>query len=593
MRRTRGFLPLAGVFAFVVLGMGSALGDLSTPYVPDQVLVKFRPGTPASEVARTHASIHAAIRDEIPQIGVQIVGLPRGLSVGRAIGFYRRNPNVEFVEPDYYVEGALVPNDPDFRYGQIPLQWMNAEAAWDITTGSSSVAIAILDSGAEFTHPDLQGRLVAGWDFVAGDADPGDEHGHGTMVTGVAGATTNNDKGVAGVTWISPVLIVRIGDSTGWTTWSRMAQGVTYATDHGSRAINLSFAGTSYPSSVASAVDYAWSKGAVTVASAGNDASGDPHYPAAIPRVVAVSGVEDHDLLVYYSNYGSWVDVCAPCGSRTTWPGGVISNTGGTSISAPFVTGLFGLVFSANPSLTPQQAVDIVCQTATDLGDPGFDQYYGWGKINLYRAVLAASQAAGGGDSTQPTTAIVAPVPACVLSGTTEITASASDDTGVETVELYLDGQLAGWVNSTPYQWTWDTIQEADGEHVIQAKARDRAGNMGESALVTVTVRNTPAQPEPITETFTGSVGFARKGTSQIHRVNVSAPGTVSAALAWGGKGDLNLYAYSPSGLRVAVSATKSAPETISFTAAEIGTYALEVVAASGKASYTLTVTHP
>jgi hypothetical protein len=90
MRRTRGFLLLAGLFAFVLLGMGSALGDLATPYVPDQVLVKFRSGTPASEVARSHASIHAAIRDEIPQIGVQIVGLPRGLSVGRAIGFYER-----------------------------------------------------------------------------------------------------------------------------------------------------------------------------------------------------------------------------------------------------------------------------------------------------------------------------------------------------------------------------------------------------------------------------------------------------------------------------------------------------------------------
>ncbi|MCJ7750298.1 MAG: S8 family serine peptidase, partial [Armatimonadetes bacterium] len=416
MRRTWGFLPLAGLAVFVLLGMGSAVADPATPYVPDQVLVKFRPGTPASEIARAHASAHAAIRDEIPQIGVQIVGLPRGLSVGKAIGFYERNPNVEFVEPDYYIEPSLRPNDEWYANWQLSLQWMGSEAAWDITTGSSSVPIAILDSGADFEHPDLQGRLLSGWDFVDGDGDPMDEHGHGTAVTGVAGATTNNLFGIAGVTWENPVLVVRIGDWTGASTWGRMAQGITYAADQGARAINISYAGTSYTSSGASAVAYAWSRGAVTVSSAGNSNTDTPHYPAALPNVIGVSGTDGWDELISYSNYGIWVDVCAPAGSRTTSLGGNIGNVGGTSISAPYVTGLFGLVFSANPSLTPQQAVDIVCQTATDLGDPGFDEYYGWGKIDLHRAVLAAAEAGGGGgggdeDTTAPLVSIASPAP--------------------------------------------------------------------------------------------------------------------------------------------------------------------------------------
>ncbi len=682
-------LALLGAGLVLLLSWGTGTGwcdPPDAPYVPDQVLVKFLPGTPASDIARAHASARAAIRDEIPQIGLQIVGLPPGLSVGRAIALYERNPNVEFVEPDCYVEPMLTPNDPYFHYGQIPLQLMDAEAAWGITTGSMSVPIAILDSGANFDHPDLQGRLVPGWDFVEADGDPTDGHGHGTAVTGVPGATSDNAFGITGVTWQNPVLVVRIGDHTAWTTWSRMAQGITYAADRGVRAINLSYAGTSYPSSVASAVAYAWTRGAVTVASAGNESSGAPHYPAGLPHVVAVSGVEDHDLLVYYSNYGSWIDVSAPCGSLTTSRSGGFGDVGGTSISAPFVTGLFGLVFAANPSLTPEQAVDIVCQTATDLGDPGFDEYYGWGKINLYQAVLAASQMPGPGeDTTPPTVSITAPGPGSALSGLVAVSVNSTDDVGVALAEAYLDGEIVGSTSTPPCECNWDTTQSADGEHVLQALAYDEAGNMGQSDPVTVTVDNTApstailapsdgevvsettpvsadaydattgvqevrfyvdgewkatrtaapyvwnwdttqhsqgwhsvvakafdaagnedssvvvvnvqnaSAPLPVTETFTSSVGFKRQPTVRTHAVTVTAPGVVSASLTWGGKADLDLYLYSPAGDLVASSAAPSrgGSEEISYTATETGTYVFEVVAASRKANYTLTVTHP
>jgi len=683
-------LLLAGLIVAVTLGMGTGVAEPGgAPYVPGQVLVKFQPGTPASEVARAHAAAGSAVRDEIPQIGVQVIGLPPGLTVGKAIGLYERNPNVEFVEPDYYVEPALRPNDEWYENWQLPLQWMGSEAAWDITTGSALTPIAILDTGADFYHPDLQGRLVAGWDFVDGDADPMDEHGHGTSVAGVAGATTNNVFGIAGVTWQNPVLVVRIGDSSGYTTSGRMAQGIVDAADTGARAINLSFATPSYLSTVANAVSYAWSTGAVTVASAGNSGSSVPHYPAALPNVVAVSGVEGNDVLVYYSNYGSWVDVCAPCGSRTTRLGGGIGNVGGTSISAPFVTGLFGLVFSANPSLTPQQAVDIVCDTATDLGDPGFDEYYGWGKINLYRAVLAASETSGGGggdeDITAPVVSVASPAPDAALAGAAAISVSATDDVGVTLVELYVDGDLAGSLANPPYEWNWNTALDADGGHTLQAVAYDEAGNVGESALVTVTVDNsapnavildptdgslvsgtTPVEadaadavtgvrevrfyvddiwqatksqapyvwnwdtttcsqgwhsivaravdaagnedaasvsvevqnasdPLPVTETFVDGVGFNKKATSQHHEVLVADTGAILASLTWGGKADLDLYLYSPSGALVGSSNTRSrgGSEQIESFAGETGVYTFVVVAASGKANYTLTVTHP
>ncbi|MBE9565347.1 MAG: S8 family serine peptidase [Proteobacteria bacterium] len=685
MRRTRGCLPLAGLFAFVLLGMGSALGDPGTPYVPDQVLVKFQPGTPASEVAHAHASIHAAIRDEIPQIGVEIIGLPRGLSVGKAIGFYERNPNVEFVEPDYYVAPALVPNDPYYTYGQLRLQLMDSGPAWDITTGDPSVLVAVLDTGIRFTHPDLQHRIVPGWDFVDGDAYPNDEHGHGTQVTGVIAADTNNGEGIAGVSWHNRALCVRIGSAGGYTTSSMMAQGVTYAADQGARAINLSFATPSYLSSVGTAVDYAWSRGAVVVAAAGNSGDDVPYYPAALPHVIGVSGLDGWDELIYYSNYGTWIDVCAPAGSLTTSLLQDYASWGGTSISAPYVTGLFGLVFSVNPALTPQQAVDIVCQSATDLGEPGFDQYYGWGKINLYQAVLAASQTGGGQDTSAPQVSIASPAPESALSAVASVSVNASDDVGVALVDLYLDGDLVSSVSEPPYEWSWDTMQSADGEHVIEVAAYDEAGNVGLSDLISVTVDNTapsaailaPADgevvsettpvsaeaydattgvrevrfyvddewkasrtaapyvwdwdttqhsqgwhsvvakafdeannvntsdvlvevqntsdPSPVTETFTGGVGFKRQPTVQAHAVTIAAPGLVSASLTWGGKADLDLYLYSPTGNLVASAGkpVRGGSEEISCVVSDTGTYAFEVVAASGKANYRLTVTHP
>lgn len=687
----RTLVPLlAGLMFAVTLGMGPGAAEPGgTPYVPDQVLVKFRPGTPASEVARTHAAAGSAVRDEIPQIGVQVIGLPPGLTVGKAIGFYERNPNVEFVEPDYYVEPALTPNDPSFIYGQGLLQSLGAEDAWDISTGSVGVPVAVLDSGAQFDHPDLGGRLVAGWDFVEDDADPADANGHGTSVAGVLGAVTDNAFGIAGVTWENPVLVVRIGDYYGYTTSGRMAQGISYAADRGARAINLSYATPSYLSSVADAVEYAWSQGAVVVASAGNEGDAYPHYPAALPKVVGVSGITGWDELVYYSNYGSWIDVCAPCSALTTWLGSAISTSGGTSISAPYVTGLFGLVFSANPGLPPQQAVDIVCQTATDLGEPGFDEFYGWGKINLYQAVLAASEMGGGSggddDTTAPAVSVASPAPDAALAGAAAISVSATDDVGVTLVELYLDGYLAGSLANPPYEWNWNTALDADGGHTLQAVAYDEAGNVGESALVTVTVDNsapnavildptdgslvsgtTPveadaadavtgvrevrfyvddiwqatksqapyvwnwdtttcsqgwhsivaravdaagndsassvsvevqnaSEPLPVTETFVGGVGFNKKVTSQDHEVLVADTGAILASLTWGGKADLDLYLYSPSGALVGSSNTRSrgGSEQIETLAGETGAYTFLVVAASGKANYTLTVTHP
>jgi len=585
------FLPAIQLVVLIVCCLAAAGFSQAAPPAPGQLLVQFRPGTPAGEIARAHAAVGASLAAEIPQLGVQVMGIPPGLPVGKAIGWYRQHPRVVFAEPDLGVAPALTPNDPYFNYGQLQLQWMGGPAAWDITTGSAAVPIAVVDTGADFRHPDLQGRLAAGWDFVEGDGDPADSNGHGTMVAGVLGAATNNGLGVAAVCWRNPVLVVRIGDATGWTTWSRMAQGIVYAADHGARAINVSYAGSGYSSTVAQAVAYAWNRGAVVVAAAGNGATSTPQYPAAMPQAVAVSGVDGDNVLVYYSNYGSWIDVSAPCNSQTTWLGGGFNLAGGTSIAAPFVTGLLGLVFAAGPGLSPQQAVEVICETADDLGEPGFDSFYGWGKINLYQAVAAAQ--GGGGDHTPPVVSITAPAPGSTVSGTVTVSASATDNVGVSRVELWIDGTQVGALAAPPYQWGWNTVGTANGTHTLSARAYDAAGNLGTSAGVAVTVSN-PAPPSTVTETFSGAVGFRNGPVTSRHTCAVAAGGTLAARLSWGGKADLDLALYSPAGTLVASAASRArgAPEQISVPVTA-GSYTLAVTAASGKASYTLTVTHP
>lgn len=588
MGRTRGFLPLAGLFAFVLLGMGSALGDPGTPYVPDQVLVKFQPGTPASVVARAHASIHAAIRDEIPQIGVQIVGLPRGLSVGRAIGFYERNPNVEFAEPDYYVERALSPNDPYWVYDwQATLRWLSAAQAWDITVGDPSVVIAVLDSGIDYTHPDLQGeRFLLGPDFANNDNDPWDDYGHGTITTGVVGASTNNGVGIAGTTWDNGILVIKDGGATAIS--SATANGIIYAADYPARVALIESAG-GYSSTVESAVNYAHSHGMVMVAPTGNYVD-PPQYPAAYPEVIAVSGIDGWDQ--WATGYGPYVAVCAYASGvyTTVAPFGTsvyYGTVGGTSVAAPFVAGAAALVLSVNPALTPDQVRDIICQSADDLGDAGWDQYYGWGRVNLYRAVLAAVDSLGFQDDTPPTVEIVAPQDAAIVSGVTEVAAAAADNVGVSVVDFYVNGALLGSDAAAPYSLPWDTTGAPSGSHALQAVAYDQVGNWSASGPVSVVVDNATT----VTETFLGKAG-GRDGAPAFP-FTVRSQGTVTAALSWGGRrADLDLYLWDATGGLVGQSATAARPEIIALTLSP-ATYWLQVAAASGKTTFSLEVTHP
>jgi len=388
-------------------------------FVPDEILVKFEPGTNAADIAMLHRSQGASLRSEIPRIGVQVLKVPYG-RVLEKVAVYEKNPNVVYAEPNYIrtlQEGLAAPIDPGFtdqwalnNVGQTggtadaDIDWLEAfDALQGETLGS--VIIAVNDTGVDLDHLDL--KLVSGWDVIDDDSDPSDEglpfnpsypyYGHGTHVSGIAAAVTNNGVGVAGVGFANSIKImpVRIFDSNGRTTISAISNGLVYAADHGANVINMSYGGIFRSRTEANAVKYAWNKGAVLVAAAGNDGITLKNYPAAYREVIAVSATNHDDNLTSYSNYGSWLSVSAPGGDDSNWPyGGILSTYpdtyawwGGTSMAAPHVSGLAALLFAQETSRSNEEVRLIIEETTDDLGSIGFDSLYGNGRINTLAAV--------------------------------------------------------------------------------------------------------------------------------------------------------------------------------------------------------------
>ncbi|MFM8788927.1 MAG: S8 family serine peptidase, partial [Chthoniobacterales bacterium] len=284
------------LFLTLLIAVGLIGSSYAADFVPGRVLVK--PADGADEAA-VQGSLKAAGAREIgrvPQIGVRILQVP-AQAEARVIAALSNNPNIEFAEPDYIANIILTPNDPYYSAYQWHLPKVSAPSAWDTTTGSSAVTVAVVDSGVQANHPDLVGRVLAGYDFVNNDSDPADDNGHGTAVAGVAAAQGNDGIGVAGAAWNVAILPVKTMNSSGSGSHSAIANGITYSADRGAKIINLSLGGTTSSSTLQNAVSYAWNKGSLLVAAAGNNGSSTTVYPAAYPNVVAVSATTSADTL--------------------------------------------------------------------------------------------------------------------------------------------------------------------------------------------------------------------------------------------------------------------------------------------------------
>lgn len=474
-------VPVLSLLAALALA-GSSFASES---VPGRVLVK--PGDQADEAA-VQGSLRAAGAREIgrvPQIGVRILQVPAEAEA-RVIAALSRNPNFEFAEPDYIASIVLAPNDPYYATYQWHLPKVSAPTAWDATTGSDGVTLAVVDSGVQATHPDLAGRVLAGYDFVNGDFDPADDNGHGTAVAGVAAAQGNDGIGVAGAAWNISILPVKVMNSSGSGSYSAIANGITYAADRGARVINLSLGGTSASSTLQNAVSYAWNKGCVIIAAAGNNASSATVYPAAYPNVVAVSATTSSDTRASFSSYGSFVDLCAPGENiTTTWLNSGYITISGTSFSSPLTAGVAALAISLNPELSNAQVGSLLAANADDLGAAGYDIYFGAGRLNAARVIAAAAPSI---DSTAPVTAVTSPANGSSIGGPRPVNVSvaSSDDVGVTSAELYINGQLVASSTSGNFVYSWNVSKLAKGTYLLQSKAYDAAGNTASSLVVKV-----------------------------------------------------------------------------------------------------------
>jgi len=399
--------------------MGSEAGE---------IIVKFKEGIPRASIRSVLLAEGVEILDEMDNLGLILLSVPKGRELEK-IGALERNPLVEYAEPNYIqvantaaVEPyyglhapAVEPNDPYY-----PSQWslpkIEAPAAWEITTGSNKVVIAFIDSGVDFNHNELKDKIwtnrdelpdngidddgngyvddVHGWDFAYWDGEPQDGYWHGTFISSIAAAMTNNGDGMAGVSWGAEIMPVKTMDDYWYVKPWHIMGGIEYAVDNGAKIINLSWqlVGSEYPQALQTAVDYAYSKGALVIAAAGNTFDSTYKYPAALNHVVSVAATDRDDSHPDFSTYNDRVDIAAPGVDIL----GIANPLGfeygrlpSTDAAAPHVSALAALVWSVNPTLTNDEVEDIIESTAVDLGEPGRDDYFGHGRIDASAAVMA------------------------------------------------------------------------------------------------------------------------------------------------------------------------------------------------------------
>jgi subtilisin family serine protease len=488
-RRLRSSLVAPIALALPLLGIATAVAQTvqnDPPSAPGRLLIAPRAGLPAAEFEKILKPHGGKSARRIPGTNVHVVELPPNVSEKAVARMLAGHAHLKFVELDVKVQSQMMTDDPYFG-SEWHLYQIQAPTAWDLSTGSG-VTIAILDTGVDATHPDLASRLVPGWNFYDNNANTSDVHGHGTKVAGTAAAASNNAVGVSSVAGNAILMPIRVADATAYAYFSTMAQGITWAADHGARVANLSYDGAGGSSTVQSAAQYMKNKGGLVVTAAGN--SGAQQTYAANDSILVVSATDGNDQLASWSSYGSFVDIAAPGVSiLTTTVGGGYGSVSGTSFSSPITAGVVALIMAANPTLSAGQVQNVLLSTAVDIGPAGSDIYYGVGRVNAAAAVQAAV-ATVARDTSAPTVSVTSPAAGTVVKGLVPIDVSATDNVSVSRVELAVNGTTYATDTSGPYGFSWDSTSVPDGNVTLTAYAYDGSGNYA-SRSVSVTVQNT------------------------------------------------------------------------------------------------------
>lgn len=403
VRHLRIFLVLmVSVVVFLVLFARPVMAAPSSQENTGQMLlVQFAEGTTPEMRDAEIAKMGGELVLWMHQINVAEIRLP--VQAGEVAESFSATANdmISYMESDVTVQGNATFNDPDFGNAEMSygLAHVHAMDAWTVITGSQEIVIAVVDTGIKLDHPEFAGRLVPGYDFVNHDEQADDDMGHGTHVAGVIAAALDNGQGIAGVCPNCRLMPVKVLNENNLGSWSQVAKGILFAVDNGARVINMSLGAKIASKTLASAVQYALDKDVIVVASAGNNGSDEPYYPAAMEGVIAVGATNEANNRWSRSNFGSYIDLVAP--------GALIYSTfndfnnmyhgytymSGTSMAAPFVSGVAGLLLSADSNLTAQQVLDAMIIGAEDLGTAGRDTLYGYGRVSALGALMSPSLA--------------------------------------------------------------------------------------------------------------------------------------------------------------------------------------------------------
>ena len=436
--------PDAGLHPQSVASLAARLGLQTLGGTPDRrMLLSVDQNLPASRALAASIADELSFSDEAQRLKYATL---------QAVKTLQNRDEVADASPNYVFKSLALPNDPLYRY-----QWhyslINLPQAWNLTTGNSNVVVAVIDTGVLINHPDLQGKIVSGYDFIrdpkvgldgngldSNPDDPGDSPGlatgssfHGTHVAGTLGAVSNNGEGVAGIGWNTSIMALRVLGKGGNGTDYDIEQALRYAAglsnDSGTvpskRAdvINFSLGGPNISSGFQSLVNSARNAGSVIVAAAGNDGNNTVVYPGGLSGVISVAAVDINRERASYSNSNATVDIAAPGGNNQDINGdgvidAVVSTLGddsqgsiraiyapsfGTSMAAPHVAGVIALMKAVNPKLTPADVDNLLMnqQLSDDLGSTGRDNQFGYGLLNAHSAVLAAMNLSGN-SSAQP-----------------------------------------------------------------------------------------------------------------------------------------------------------------------------------------------
>ena len=332
--------------------------------------------------------------------------LPPGLSVEAALDHLKKIADLEYAEPDGIGRGGgastIIPTDPSFNS-----QWhhrnttkatatIHTPEAWTITTGSSAITVAVLDTGVNTNLIEFAGRVVPGASFVTDVASPLDDHGHGTMAASTVCANANNGAGGAGVDWNCKLMPVKVLDQNNYGLYSWWAQGINYAVANGAKVINLSSGGSGSSAPLTGAINNAIAAGVIFVTITHNDGTSIITYPGNLTSAITVGATDRDDVRCNFSNYGSAIDLVAPgLDIYGMSMNGGIEFWYGTSFAAPQVAGAASLLAAIRPSLNQSQMQTLLRAGAEDqVGNsadvPGFDVYYGAGRLNIYNSLLLA-----------------------------------------------------------------------------------------------------------------------------------------------------------------------------------------------------------